>query len=95
MAKDIGEEGIHHSVHTDLGFYSNAKSSRGQLKDRKSKFESEVKIIQSEMNDELISVYKNILDGYFISLSGRAMLKKITQRLVARFYSSISRNRQR
>jgi len=95
MAKDIGEEGIHYSVHSDLGFYSKANSPEEQLEDRKSKFQLEVKNLQSEMSDELISVYKTILDGYFTSLSGRAMLKKIIERLIARFYSSMPRIRQR
>jgi hypothetical protein len=95
MAKDIGEEGVHHSVHTDLGFSSRENSSPEQLCDRKSKFQLEFKNIKNETNDELISVYKNILDGYFISLSGRAMLKETSKRLIARLRSAISRNRQR
>jgi hypothetical protein len=94
MAKDTGEEGMHHSVHTDLGFHSRNSSSGEQLQDRKSKFQLEVKHIQNESSDDLISVYKNILDGYFISLSGRAMLKKISERLIARFRSSTSRKRK-
>jgi hypothetical protein len=91
MVLDIGEEGVHHSVQIDLGFYSKDSSSHEQLIERKSKFQSELTQIRRETSDDLVSCYKNILDGYFISLSGRAMLKKISKHLIFRV---ISRNRQ-
>jgi hypothetical protein len=102
LVTDIGIDGVHASVenfHKHINYIlptSEVESnSFADSSFRRKRFQESLPMIRSESDQVFREIYKTILDGYFISLSGRAMLKKIIERLIARFYSPMRRNRQR
>jgi len=87
MAIDIGLEGVHNSVQVNLQVPQNHKNSIQSLEMRSTEFHNSLEQIRIEAENEMVTIHRNILDGYFLSLSGKAMLKKVTQKSLMRVAS--------
>lgn len=83
LATDIGVVGIHNSTTPRLELGNLVKDSATQ-EERKVIFERSVNSIAHEATAYTKQNFKKILDGYYISLSSKKMVKKILRNIIAR-----------
>ena len=80
LATDIGIEGIHNYTTPILKVSKSDVRDRQDLLGRRSEFIQALPVLIQESDQYITDNYKVILDGYYTSLSGWAMLQKILKK---------------
>jgi len=84
LARDIGFDGVHNSVQVNLQASDKEKYMAQNLELRIAQFQTTLPAIKNESDEVIRKIHESILDGYFISLSGRAMLKGVVGKILRR-----------
>ena len=79
LATDIGVEGMHHYITPTLGNPKKITVPDLSIEEKKIKFQNSLASIKLEVDQNSYNNYKMLLEGYYTSLSGRAMVTQIVQ----------------
>ncbi len=79
LATDIGFEGIHNYTTAPLVFMQSEVSVNFSVTERKGLLEQSFDQIKAESKEHIVQNYKNVLQGYHISRSRKAMLCRILE----------------
>jgi hypothetical protein len=79
LATDIGVEGIHHYITPTLEKPKIIKRPDLSIEEKKIEFQNSLASIKFEVDQNAYNNYRMILEGYYTSLSGRAMVAKIVE----------------
>jgi hypothetical protein len=94
LAEDIGLEGVHDSFHIAPLFPSDLSSEEISPEKRRAAFYSSIQTMKNETADAILKMHIDILDGYFLSLSGKKMLSRAISLIITRIQPPIFRRRK-
>lgn len=77
MATDIGFEGVHNYTTTPLDITDKENFSADLIPERKIQLAQSFDQIVSESKEHIIKIFRNVLQGYHVSKSRRAMINKV------------------
>lgn len=87
LASDIGIDGMHGYVTPAIDADGIMEFPGLDIQTRKKQFEESIPLIRRDFDEYYFTENKLLMEGYFVSLSGRNMLKKISKAVIAKLAS--------